>query len=131
MAERTADFLTLESMKFLAARLPDLKLRLLERMVQEAKENEISDTLSQKKVELHKMTVCKAVEDRICKQIDLASRTDLTARQAKDALRLLLKIARRNGLLVDFSPAELDLLRRSFQPPSREVTSWPVAKRRR
>ena len=56
------------------------------------------------------MSVCQAVEERICKRIDLSSRTDLTNRQALDALRLLRKIARENNLTVDFSPGEFSLL---------------------
>jgi adenylate cyclase len=113
-------------MKLLATQMPDLKLRLLNRIVQRNRK-QVSGTLSQEKNESHKMTVCKAVEDRICERIDLATRTDLTARQAIDALRLLLKIARRNGLPVDFSPAELSLLTRGLQLRSRDVTTWSPA----
>jgi hypothetical protein len=110
-------------MKILATQMPDLKLRLLDRIVQRNR-MQVSATVSQEKTESYKMTVCKAVEDRICERIDLAARTDLTARQAIDALRLLLKIARRNDLAVDFSPAELSLLARSLHLRSRDVTTW-------
>jgi len=82
---------TLEPMKILATQMPDLKLRLLDRIVQRNR-MQVSATLSQEKTESYKMTVCKAVEDRICERIDLATRTDLTARQAIDALRLLLNV---------------------------------------
>jgi hypothetical protein len=60
------------------------------------------ETLSHEEIESHQMTVCKAVKDRICKRIDLASRTDLTVQQAIDALRLLLKIVRRNDFANGF-----------------------------
>jgi hypothetical protein len=57
-----------------------------------------------------KIILCKAVEERICKKIDLASRTDLTLLQAADAVRLLLKIISRNSLSIEISPAEKLLL---------------------
>jgi hypothetical protein len=61
-----------------------------------------------------KMILCKAVEERICRKIDLASRDDLTLEQAVDALRLLLKIVRQNGLSVDISSEEKLLLSRTI-----------------
>jgi hypothetical protein len=57
-----------------------------------------------------KIILCKAVEERICKKIDLASRTDLTLLQAADAVGLLLKIVSRNKLCIEISPAEKLLL---------------------
>ena len=57
-----------------------------------------------------KIILCKAVEERICKKIDLASRTDLTLLQAADAVRLLLKIISQNNLSIEISPAEKLLL---------------------
>ena len=57
-----------------------------------------------------KIILCKAVEERICRKIDLASRTDLTLSQAADAVRLLLKIISRNNLSIEISPAEKLLL---------------------
>jgi hypothetical protein len=57
-----------------------------------------------------KIILCKAVEERICKKIDLASRTDLTLLQAADAVRLLLKIISQNNLSIETSPAEKLLL---------------------
>jgi hypothetical protein len=57
-----------------------------------------------------KIILCKAVEERICKKIDLASRTDLTLLQAADAVRLLLKIISNNNLSIQISPAETLLL---------------------
>jgi len=60
------------------------------------------------------MIICKAVEERICRKIDLASRDDLTLQQAVDALLLLLKIVRQNNLSVDISSAEKLLLSRSI-----------------
>ena len=57
-----------------------------------------------------KIILCKAVEERICKKIDLASRTDLTLSQAADAIRLLLKIISRNNMSIEISPAEKLLL---------------------
>ena len=56
-----------------------------------------------------KISLC-AVEERICKKIDLAWRTDLTLSQAADAVRLLLKIISRNNLSIEISPAEKLLL---------------------
>jgi hypothetical protein len=99
-------------MKILVSQMADLKLRLLERVVQARHSPQIVDTLSSETLESHKMTVCKAVEDRISKRIDLASRTDLTDRQAMDAIRLLLKIVRKCALPIHFSPAEFSLLAR-------------------
>ncbi len=61
-----------------------------------------------------KMILCKAVEERICRKIDLASREDLTPEQALDALCLLLKIVRQNGLSVDISSGERLLLSGRF-----------------
>jgi hypothetical protein len=57
-----------------------------------------------------KIILCKAVEERICRKIDLASRTDLTLFQAADAVRLLLKIISKNNLSIEISPAEKLLL---------------------
>jgi hypothetical protein len=102
-------------MKFLVSRMPDLKLRLLDRMVQARMSTQFADPLSNERIESHQLTICKAVEDRICKRIDLASRTDLTDRQAMDALCLLLKIAKRSGLPINFSPAEFFLLTHGLQ----------------
>jgi hypothetical protein len=99
-------------MKILVSHMADLKLRLFERVVQAKRSTQPADTVSGERLESHKMTVCKAVEDRICKRIDLASRTDLTDRQATDAIRLLLKIVRKCGLPVHFSLAEFSLLAR-------------------
>jgi hypothetical protein len=100
--------------------MDDLKLRLLDRIAQARNNRQPVETLSK---ESYKMTVCKAVEDRICKRIDLASRADLTDRQAMDALRLLLKIVRRSGLPVDFSNAEISLLTHGAE------TSWRLGQR--
>ncbi|MBV8278407.1 MAG: hypothetical protein JO170_24535 [Verrucomicrobia bacterium] len=57
-----------------------------------------------------KLILCKAVEERICKKIDLAARTDLTLLQAADAVRLLLRIISQNNLSIEISPAEKLLL---------------------
>ncbi len=65
------------------------------------------------------MAVCQAVEDRICKQIELTTRLDLDDLQMMAALRLLLKIVQRNGLAVDFSPSEVFLLEHGIQHRSR------------
>jgi hypothetical protein len=51
-----------------------------------------------------RIILCKAVEERICRKIDLASRTDLTLSQAADAVRLLLKIISQNNLSIEISP---------------------------
>ena len=109
------DLLVLENMKILVSQMADLKLRLLERVVQARHSPQIVDTLSSERLESHKMTVCQAVEDRISKRIDLASRTDLTDRQAMDAIRLLLKIVRKCALPIHFSPAEFFLLARGTE----------------
>jgi hypothetical protein len=110
-------------MKFLDSGMDDLKLRLLDRIAQARNNRQPVETLSKERTESYKMTVCKAVEDRICKRIDLASRTDLTDRQAMDAVRLLLKIVRRSGLPVDFSNAEIFLLTHGAE------TSWRSGQR--
>jgi hypothetical protein len=100
-------------MKFLTSGMADLKLRLLDRIVQPRNTPAPSD-LSSETTDTNKTIICQAVEDRICKRIDLAIRTDLTVRQAKDALRLLIGIVRRSGLPIDFSPLEIALLTRGI-----------------
>jgi len=100
-------------MRFLTEGMADLKLRLLERIVQPGN-TQAPSNLSSETTELNKTIVWQAVEDRICKRIDLAIRTDLTVRQAKQALRLLIGIVRRSGLSIDFSPREIALLTRDI-----------------
>jgi hypothetical protein len=102
----------LELMKFLVTGMPDLKLRLLERIVQSRSCTQPDSNLPGQTNELHKKIICQAVEDRICKRLDLATRTDLTDRQATDALCLFLKIVRRSGLPAHFSSSEIALLTR-------------------
>ena len=96
-------------MKFLNTGIADLKLRLLDRIVQ-PRNTPAPSNLSSETTELNRTIICQAVEDRICKRIDLAIRTDLTVPQAKDALRLLIGIVRRSGLPIDFSPFEIGLV---------------------
>lgn len=91
--------------------MADLKLRLLDRIVQPTNTAALSK-LPRETTELNRTIIYQAVEDRICKRIDLAIRTDLTVRQAKDALRLLIGIVKRSGLPIDFSPFEIALLTR-------------------
>ena len=113
-------------MKFLVSRMVDLKFRLLDKIVQATNSAQVVDTLPAERIESHKMTICKAVEDRICKRIDLASRTDLTDREAMDALRLLVKIVHRSGLPADFSLAEIFMLTHGVPYKSRsEITRLP------
>ena len=107
-------------MKLLVSQMPGLKLRLLEKIVQTRDLTLQVHPLLDQRMEPDKMTVCKAVEDRICKRIDLASRADLTDQQLTDALRLLLKIVRRSDLPVDFSSAEILLLTRGVSERSGE-----------
>jgi hypothetical protein len=117
--EIAADLRLLNLMKFLVSQMAGLKLRLLEKIVQ-TKEEASSGVLplSNQRIEPDKMTVCKAVEDRICKRIDLASRTDLTDQQLTDALCLLLKIVRQSDLPIDFSSGEILLLTRGVSERS-------------
>jgi len=96
-------------MRFLVSQMTDLKVRILDKIVR-SEEVLPLDTPSDATIEAHKMTVCQAVEDRICKRLDLASRTDLTDLQIIDSLRLLLKIVRRSDLVVHFSSGEIFLL---------------------
>ena len=126
-SEYTVDLLAPEFMKFLVSRMPGLKLQLLDKIVHARNSTQVVETLSPEEIESHQMTVCKAVEDRICKRIDLASRTDLTVQQAIDALRLLLKIVRRNDLPADFSFAEIFLLVHGVSWKSRGATTLPLA----
>jgi hypothetical protein len=107
-----ADLLFLQFMKNLVSPMAALKLRLLEKSVQTRDLSLSVHSPANQRFELDKMTICKAVEDRICKRIDIASRTDLPDQQLTEALRLLLKIVRRSGLTVDFSSAEILLLTR-------------------
>ena len=113
-------------MKFLVSQMAVLKLRLLESVVQANDIPNAEDAFVSQRIETDKMIVCKAVEDRICRQIDLASRTDLTDRQVMDALRLLLKIARKSDWLIDFSPSEIFLLTHA---PSRRSSERTIDQR--
>jgi hypothetical protein len=117
-------------MKFLVSRMADLKLRLLDAIVRDRNSTQVTDACSNERLESDKMTVCRAVEDRICKRIDLASRTDLTDRQAMDALRLLLKIVRKSGLPVDFSASELFMLTQGIQYGSGQVPAYSTQARK-
>ena len=100
-------------MKILVSHMADLKLRLLEKIVQTRHRTLVVDTLSNQRIEPDKMTVCQAVEDRICKRIDLASRTDLTDRQAEwTRFASFSRSSGKSDLPVDFSPAEILLLTR-------------------
>jgi hypothetical protein len=114
-------------MKFLVSQMPGLKLQLLDKIVHARNRIQDVETLSLDETQSHHLAVCQAVEDRICRQIDLASRTDLTVQQAIHALRLLLKIVRRNDLPADFSPAEISLLVHGVSPKSRGATTLPLA----
>jgi hypothetical protein len=118
--ELAADLCFLDLMKFLVSQMAGLKLRILEKIVQTRDLSPGVHPPSKQRIEPDKMTVCKAVEDRICNRIDLASRTDLTDQQLTDALRLLLKIVRRSDLPVDFSSAEILLLTRGVSERSGE-----------
>jgi hypothetical protein len=97
-------------MKFLNSEMADLKLRLLEKNSQPGKRPAPSG-LSSETTELDRTIVYQAVEDKICKRTDLVARRGLTDRQAIHALRLLIEIVRRSGLSIDFSAAEIALLR--------------------
>jgi hypothetical protein len=97
-------------MKFLGSQMAAVKLRLLEKIFLTADSSPLTHSCSNHPLELHHLSVCHAVEDRICKKIDLATRTDLTDQQALEALRLLFKIVRQNNLTLDFSPGEFSLL---------------------
>ena len=99
-------------MKFLVTGMSDLKLRLLDRIVQSRSSAQPDSNAPGESTESHKKIICQAVEDRICKRLDLATRTDLTDREAADALCLLLKIVRRSGLPAQFSNPEIALLTR-------------------
>jgi hypothetical protein len=106
-------------MKFLVSQMADLKLRILGKFALPQERISVVGPLSNRRTESNPMAVCQAVEDRICKQIDLTNRPDLDDLQVMAALRLLLKIVQRNGLAVDFSPSEVFLLRHGIQSGSR------------
>jgi hypothetical protein len=105
-------------MKFLISAMPELSRRLLEKTVQARNSASAVDALVQETPEAREMTVCHAVEDRICKRIDLTSRRDLTEREVMGALCLLLKIIRTTGWPFRFSAAEFLLLTRGREAPS-------------
>jgi hypothetical protein len=96
-----------------------LKLRMLDRIALPQESISVVDPLSNQRTKANPLAVCQAVEDRICKQIDLTTRLDLNDLQVMAALRLLLKIVKRNGLAVDFSLSEVFLLRHGIQHRSR------------
>jgi hypothetical protein len=110
-------------MKFLASQMAGLKVQLLDRIVHTMDPPPAADPLSRQRMKPDKMSICKAVEDRICKRIDLASRTDLSDQEVMGALRLLLKIVRQSDLPVDFSAAEIYLLTRGIRESSREAAT--------
>ncbi len=93
--------------------MADLKLRLLDKIVQ-SRYSQASSNLSSETTELDKTVIYQAVEDRICKRTDLATRTDLTYRETIGALRLLIGIVRRSGLPIEFSPREIEFLTRGI-----------------
>jgi hypothetical protein len=105
-----------DPMKFLVSRMADLKLQLLDTLVH----RHVADTRSNPRNTPDRMIVCGAVEDRISHHVDLTSRADLTDQQVMDALRLLLKIVRRNGLAVDFSRTEISFLMHRISQNSSE-----------
>ena len=96
-----------------------LKLRILDKIALPQESISAVVPLPKQRTKSNPMAVCQAVEDRICKQIDLTIRLDLDDLQVMAALRLLLKIVQRNGLAVDFSPSEIFLLRNGIQHRSR------------
>jgi hypothetical protein len=106
-------------MKFLVSQMAGLKLRILDKIVLPQESISAVDLPPNQRINSNPMAVCQAVEDRICKRIDLTTRLDLDDRQVMAALRLLLKIVQRNGLAVDFSPSEVFLLRHGIQHRSR------------
>jgi len=112
-----------DCMKFLVSQMARLTLRLLETNVQASNHSSAADSPSNERSDSHKMDVCQAVEDRICKRIDLAFRTDLTDRQAMAALHLLLKIVLRNDLPVEFSAGEIFMLLHGVPDQSRHGTA--------
>ena len=104
-------------MKFLVSAMDDLTLRLRHMNERAMNIRSVIDPGSSELATYDKMILCKAVEDRICRKIDLAFRGDLTLHQAVDALQLLLKIVQQNRLSVDFSSAEKLLLACIDHPP--------------
>jgi len=88
----------------------DVALRLRSANVREKNIRPAEDPVLSKLKPYDKMILCKAVEDRICSKIDLASRDDLTLHQAVEALRLLLRIVRQNDLSIEISSGEELLL---------------------
>jgi hypothetical protein len=101
-------------MRFLASAMDDVTLHFLSGDGGSKNNRLAVDPFSDESRMYDKMILCRAVEDRICRKIDLASRTDLSLQQATDALRLLLKIVRQNDLSIEISSAEKLLLSRSL-----------------
>jgi hypothetical protein len=97
-------------MRFLASAMDDVTLHLLSGDGRSKNIGLAIDPFSDESRTYDKMILCKAVEERICRKIDLASRTDLSLQQATNALRLLLKIVQQNDLSIDISSAEKLLL---------------------
>jgi hypothetical protein len=113
-----ADLQITKLMKFLVSAMPELNRRILEKAVQTRNSASAPDAVIKETPEARKMTVCHAVEDRICKRIDLTSRRDLTEREVMAALCLLLKIVRITGWPFRFSTAEFLLLMRGREAAS-------------
>lgn len=64
---------------------------------------------------LYAETVLKAVADRITKGVDIAERTDVTARQVRDALRLLQHVHCWENWPIEFSRFEIAVISRGIR----------------
>jgi hypothetical protein len=84
---------------------------------------------SSKISKLYAETVLKAVVDRITKGVDIAERTDVTARQVRDALRLLQHVHGWADWPIEFSRFEIAVISRGFRQSMLDEPMSPASLR--
>jgi hypothetical protein len=80
-----------------------------------AGEGPASECLSSETRNSYVEIVLKAVEDKVTKGVDIAGRTDVTARQVLDALRLVQQVRFWGDWPVEFSRLEIAVISRGIR----------------
>lgn len=78
---------------------------------------------------LYAETVLKAVADRITEGVDIAERTDVTARQVLDALRLLQHVHCWENWPIEFSRFEIAVISRGIRQSMLDEPMSPASLR--
>jgi hypothetical protein len=84
-------------------------------LVRSVDETKGTESLSNEIRKLYAEIVLQAVVDRISKGVDLAERTDVTARQVRDALRLLQDARSWADWPIEFSRFEIAVISRGIR----------------